>query len=66
MPMILSQKNLEEMAAAVTKDFNRLFFGAEAEKQNRFALPTPIDQLASRYSRTMSAIFMRQPLRLLR
>lgn len=49
MPMILSQKNLEEMAAAVTKDFNWLFFGAEAEKQNRFALPTPIDQLASRY-----------------
>lgn len=47
--MILSQKELEEMAAAVTMDFNRTFFGSAAERLNRFAFPTPIDQLASDY-----------------
>ena len=27
--MILSQKQIEEIAAAVTKDFNEFFFGAD-------------------------------------
>ena len=43
--MILSQRQLEEIAAATTKDFNRFFFGDEADKPDRSALPTPIDQL---------------------
>ena len=42
--MILSQRQLEEIAASTTKDFNRFFFGDEADKPDRSALPTPIDQ----------------------
>ena len=46
--MILSHKDIEEIAAAVTKDFNVFFFGAKAD---RSLLPcgTPIDQFASDY-----------------
>lgn len=47
--MILSQKNIEEIAVAVIKDFQKSFFGSEADDPARFALPTPIDQFASDY-----------------
>ncbi len=47
--MILSQRQLEEIAASTTKDFNRFFFGDEANKPDRSALPTPIDQFAKNY-----------------
>ena len=47
--MILSQRQLEEVAASTTKDFNRFFFGDEADKPDRSALPTPIDQFAKNY-----------------
>ena len=47
--MILSQRQLEEIAASTTKDFNRFFFGDEADKTDRSALPTPIDQFAKNY-----------------
>ena len=47
--MILSQHQLEEIAASTTKDFNRFFFGDEADKPDRSALPTPIDQFAKNY-----------------
>ena len=47
--MILSQKNIEEIAVAVIKDFQKSFFGSEADDPERFALPTPIDQFASDY-----------------
>ena len=46
--MILSHKQIEEIAAAVTKDFNEFFFGQEADIV-RVARATPIDQLASDY-----------------
>lgn len=46
--MILSQREIEEIAAAVTKDFNAFFFGAEEDKI-RLPQATPIDQLASDY-----------------
>ena len=45
--MILSQKNIEEIAVAVIRDFQKSFFGSEADDPARFALPTPIDQFAS-------------------
>lgn len=47
--MILSQRQPEEIAASTTKDFNRFFFGDEADKPDRSALPTPIDQFAKNY-----------------
>ena len=47
--MILSQKNIEEIAVAVIRDFQKSFFGSEADDSTRFALPTPIDQFASDY-----------------
>ena len=40
--MILSQRQLEEIAASTTKDFNRFFFGDEADKPDRSALPTSL------------------------
>ena len=46
--MILSHKQIEEIAAAVTKDFNEFFFGKEADEV-RIARATPIDQLAKDY-----------------
>ena len=48
--MILSQRQLEEIAASTTKDFNRFFFGDEADKPDRSALPTPIDQVFAYHS----------------
>ena len=39
--MILSQKQIEEIAAAVTEDFNKFFFGTESEEV-RMARATPI------------------------
>lgn len=47
--MILSQKKIEEIAAAVTKDFNAFFFGSETEDIRRMARGTPIDQFAKEY-----------------
>ena len=47
--MILSQKNIEEIAVAVIRDFQKSFFGSEADDPARFVLPTPIDQFASDY-----------------
>lgn len=55
--MILSQRQLEEIAASTTKDFNRFFFGDEADKPDRSALPTPIDQFA----RTISVFAYHSP-----
>lgn len=46
--MILSHKQIEEIAAAVTKDFNEFFFGNEPDNV-RIARATPIDQLAKDY-----------------
>ena len=46
--MILSYKQIEEIAAAVTNDFNEFFFGKEADGV-RLARATPIDQLAKDY-----------------
>jgi len=43
--VILSQKQIEEIAAAVTEDFNKFFFGTESEEV-RMARATPIDQFA--------------------
>ena len=36
--MILSQKNIEEIAVAVIRDFQKSFFGSEANDPARFAL----------------------------
>ena len=47
--MILSQKNIEEIAAAVTKDFNEFYFGCSSEDTRRMARGTPIDQFAKEY-----------------
>ena len=46
--MILSHQQIEEIAAAVTKDFNEFFFGKEANDV-RIARATPIDQFAKDY-----------------
>ena len=46
--MILSHKQIEEIAVAVTKDFNEFFFGKEADEV-RIARATPIDQFAKDY-----------------
>ena len=43
--MILSQKNIEEIAVAVIRDFQKSFFGSEADDPTRFALPTPISKV---------------------
>ena len=47
--MILSHKQIEEIAAAVTKDFNEFFFGKDADNERSTAQATPIDQFASDY-----------------
>ena len=47
--MILSQKTIEEIDAAVTKDFNEFFFGSNSEDTRRMARGTPIDQFAKEY-----------------
>ena len=46
--MILSLKQIEEIAAAVTKDFNEFFFGSQDEGVH-IPRATPIDQLATDY-----------------
>lgn len=46
--MILSHKQIEEIAAAVTKDSNEFFFGKESDSV-RIPRATPIDQLAKDY-----------------
>ena len=47
--MILSHKQIEEIAAAVTKDFNEFFFGKDADNERSTAQATPIDQFAKDY-----------------
>jgi len=47
--MILTHIKIEEIAVAVTKDFNQFFFGTEAETDRGFIQATPIDQLARDY-----------------
>lgn len=47
--MILSHREIEEIAAAVTKDFNEFFFGSKQEDDSRMAQATPIDQFAGEY-----------------
>ena len=47
--MILSHKQIEEIAAAVTKDFNEFFFGKDADIGWTTARATPIDQFARDY-----------------
>lgn len=47
--MILSRIQLEEIAAAVTDDFNCFFFGIPPVMEREDILPAPIDQLAREY-----------------
>ena len=47
--MILSQKQIEEIAVAVIKDFNEFYFGSSSEDTRRMARGTPIDQFAREY-----------------
>ena len=44
--MILSHKQIEEIAAAVIGDFNKFFFGDKLDDSRRFVQCTPIDQFA--------------------
>ena len=46
--MILSHKEIEEIAVAVTKDFNEFFFGPDTDGA-RLPRGTPIDQFDSEY-----------------
>ena len=46
--MILSHRDIEEIAAAVTKDFNEFFFGYDTDGA-RLPRGTPIDQFARDY-----------------
>lgn len=47
--MILSHAKIEEIAAAVIKDFNLFFFGEKASEARSMPQGTPIDQFASEY-----------------
>ena len=47
--MILSHMQLEEIASAVTKDFNEFFFGKDTDNERSTAQATPIDQFAKDY-----------------
>ena len=47
--MILSHKQIEEIAAAVTKGFNEFFFGKDADIGRTTVRATPIDQFARDY-----------------
>lgn len=49
--MILSHAKIEEIAAAVIKDFNLFFFGEKASEARSMPQGTPIDQVASEYLR---------------
>ena len=46
--MILSREQIEDIAGAVTKDFNEFFFQTE-EQETRFVRATPIEQFAHDY-----------------
>lgn len=46
--MILSHRDIEEIAVAITKDFNEFFFGPDTEEA-RLPRGTPIDQFARDY-----------------
>ena len=41
--MILSHKEIEEIAAAVTKDFNEFFFGPDTDGCLLYTSPSPRD-----------------------
>lgn len=47
--MILSRTQLEEIAAAVTDDFNQWFWGIAPEEERDMILPLPVDQFAKDY-----------------
>ena len=47
--MILSHMQIEEIASAVTKDFNEFFFGKDDDNERSTAQATPIDQFAKDY-----------------
>ena len=47
--MILSHMQIEEIASAVTKDFNEFFFGKDADIGRTTVWATPIDQFAKDY-----------------
>ena len=49
--MILSHAKIEEIAAAVIKDFNLFFFGPGANEAKQMPQGTPIDQFAGAYLR---------------
>lgn len=50
--MILSHRQIEEIAVAVTKDFNEFFFGPDTEEA-RLPRGTPIDQFARDYQKML-------------
>lgn len=47
--MILSQKQIEEIAVALTMDFNERYFGKDDNRVRSTARETPIDQFAANY-----------------
>lgn len=47
--MILSHRQIEEIGAAVTKDFNEFFFHDKTVQRTGFVRATPIDQFAREY-----------------
>lgn len=49
--MILSHAQIEEIAVAVTRDFNGFFYGTDARRNQNLPRGTPIDQFASDYLR---------------
>lgn len=53
--MILSHAKIEEIAAAVIKDFNLFFFGEKASEARSMPQGTPIDQFASEYEEGWNA-----------
>lgn len=47
--MVLSHKEIEGIASAVIKDFNKFFFGEDDDGKRKMPRGTPIDQLAKQY-----------------